>query len=213
MELDVITLYRERLRINGKLTNCQTGDRLVTIKTLTLKNPLPPMMSFAHFTGRVIHFGQPRQNQGPKQIDKCTKCLENGHKKSDCTNDWKCLACNKSGHRKGECNLSEAEATDSPSSTPLLPDETVGKTGSDTKRHDTKGKGSPKKKKKHAKQGLLDSFVTKTGSANVTPNKDRRKNVNAKDRSPPTPAEVLAKNPRIDSSESESDTDIDPNSE
>ena len=32
-------LFRERLRVDGKLTNCETGDRLIIIKTL--KNPIP----------------------------------------------------------------------------------------------------------------------------------------------------------------------------
>jgi hypothetical protein len=32
-------LFRERLRVDGKLTNCETGDRLIISKTL--KNPIP----------------------------------------------------------------------------------------------------------------------------------------------------------------------------
>ena len=54
--LDVIQLMRERLRINGKLTNCETGDRLVTVKTLSLKEPLPKSIQFGQFIGRVLQY-------------------------------------------------------------------------------------------------------------------------------------------------------------
>ena len=39
-DIEVISSMREKLRINGKLINCETGDRIVTVKASTLKEPL-----------------------------------------------------------------------------------------------------------------------------------------------------------------------------
>jgi len=38
-EAEVISMYREKLRINNKLTNCETGDRIVIVKASTLATP------------------------------------------------------------------------------------------------------------------------------------------------------------------------------
>ena len=82
-------------------------------------------------------------------------------------------------------------------------DETVGNTSSDAKLKSKKSKRSDKKDKR-LRQGVMDDYLKKTGSAKETPNKDRQKNIDAKGRSPPTPAEGLnVKKNRIESSESE----------
>ena len=79
--IDVISVYREKLRINGKLTNCATGDRIFIIKTLTLKEPLPRFMEFGRFKGRVIHPGQANgDGSTANRPVKCSKCLEDGHR-------------------------------------------------------------------------------------------------------------------------------------
>ena len=49
--LDVISLFREKLRINGKLVNCETGDRIVSVKALSVKEPLNRFITIAQFTG------------------------------------------------------------------------------------------------------------------------------------------------------------------
>ena len=41
-------------RVNRKLTNCETGDRLVVVKTTSLKDPLTYFMVFGMFTARVF---------------------------------------------------------------------------------------------------------------------------------------------------------------
>ena len=111
-ELEVISLMREKLRINGKLVNCETGDRIVTIKASTLKEPLARFMSFAQFTGKVFH---PGQDNNKKKL-KCSKCLEEGHTFKSCLNDWKCTNCFEIGHKQDVC-----EADYSPVKTPLHP--------------------------------------------------------------------------------------------
>lgn len=111
--IDVISCIRERLRIHEKLTNCETGDRLYTVKRISLKEPLPKYMIFGKFGGRVIHFGQDTRDSA---TDKCTKCLETGHRFSTCPNEIKCQACLKTGHKKGECVLN-ATPVDTPKQT------------------------------------------------------------------------------------------------
>ena len=82
-ELEVISMMRKKLRINGKLVNRETGDRIVTIKTSILKEPLPSFMAFAQFTGKVYNPGQDNN----KKKCKCSKCLEEGHTFKTCVND------------------------------------------------------------------------------------------------------------------------------
>lgn len=67
-KLEVIVCCREKLRVDGKLTNCATGDRLVAVKTSTLTEPLPHVMNFGHFVGRVLHMGQPNQNINNRRL-------------------------------------------------------------------------------------------------------------------------------------------------
>lgn len=81
---DVINVTREKLRINGKLTNCETGDRLITVKASSLKEPLPNFMAFGLFKARVFHAGQKTGTQPEKR---CSKCLQTGHKFNECEND------------------------------------------------------------------------------------------------------------------------------
>lgn len=106
--LTIISQYREKLRINGKLTNCATGDRIFIVKESTLKTPLPQYMQFGHFTGRVFHFGQ---NIKPKKLQ-CTKCLQDGHNFAECPNDWICLLCKQTGHKQSDCNTADTASED-----------------------------------------------------------------------------------------------------
>ncbi|CAC5403303.1 CNBP [Mytilus coruscus] len=41
-------------------------------------------------------------NQNNTEIE-CTKCLQKGHKKTDCNNDWKCKTCGANGHISKDC--------------------------------------------------------------------------------------------------------------
>ncbi|VDI75940.1 Hypothetical predicted protein [Mytilus galloprovincialis] len=84
---EIFKLYRERLRVDGLVTNCQTGDRIAIVAPLI--KPLP----------RTLFIGK-------------YKALK-GHKYAQCPNDWVCRQCHKEGHRQAECDspLSEVDET------------------------------------------------------------------------------------------------------
>jgi hypothetical protein len=46
-------IFRDRLRVDGKLTNCETGDRLVISKLLS--KPIPRMLKIGKYIARVFH--------------------------------------------------------------------------------------------------------------------------------------------------------------
>lgn len=88
-------MYRERLRVNGLLTNCETGDRLITVKKL--ESPLPTLMQIGKYRAVVKHKGQINENIT------CNNCLAKGHVSKDCKSDKFCRECRKAGHIKSEC--------------------------------------------------------------------------------------------------------------
>ena len=115
--LDVISCTREKLRINGKLTNCDTGDRLVMVQTLSLKEPLGRFINIGKFKAKVIHRNQGKNQNRPQ---KCLKCLETGHVIATCENEWRCMQCKLSGHKKADCPLVTLEESESSANlTPL----------------------------------------------------------------------------------------------
>lgn len=103
---------KRKLRIKGKLTNCETGDSIVLFKSSTLQEHLHRFMSFGQFKAKVIHRGQ------VKPVQNCTKCLENGHIANACKNDWKCVQCKATGHRKGDCPLNDVSSSETEGETP-----------------------------------------------------------------------------------------------
>lgn len=193
--LEVITLYREKLRINNKLTNCETGDRLVTVKSNTLQKPLPRFMNFGNFEARVIHTGQLKPgDENSARPKKCTKCLMDGHTFSTCPNDWVCNSCHKEGHKMSDCYKLDTEPggsvsneseesdhsqadVDESSVLPKPPENTDTGPSSPTSSSLTdKGRGE-----------LLQKSMVDFLTPNITPNKDKPKLVI--ERSPPTPAD------------------------
>ena len=86
-------IIHDRLRVDGKLTDCLTGDRIVYIERP--KQSLPRSITFGLFHGRVFHPGQ--QPDDSSNVT-CSKCLVTGHHRSKCTQDVKCKLCHKSGH-------------------------------------------------------------------------------------------------------------------
>ena len=89
-------MTRTRLRVNGKLTLCETGDRSVIIKIPC--KPLPRKVQFGAFTGRIYHDGQLKSTQT------CGKRLQQGHFASVCKNEIVCIVCKKTGHKKNNCD-------------------------------------------------------------------------------------------------------------
>lgn len=98
--------YRERLRVDSMLTNCQTGDRIVI--SSPLETPLPRNILIGKYRATIIHRGQILPNQELK----CNKCLQMGHKQSACMNDWCCTTCGKDGHKRNECTSSLSSDSD-----------------------------------------------------------------------------------------------------
>lgn len=209
-QIEVINSQKEKLRVNGKLTNCSTGDRLVFVKTSTLDEPLPHTMQFGQFIGRVIHPGQ-LNNKAQTKTMKCTKCHEEGHRFGQCTNEWVCNNCKQTGHKQSECPL---DITKPKSETSTLVDDTDNAQNSDEESDtddddtgSTDTKPVPQSKKSASSgnrarsssnthtpthgsgQSSMDRFVSKMAPNTATPNTPRASSVT--ERSPPTPVEVL----------------------
>ena len=53
---DIVTCFRERLRIDFQLTNCKTGDRILICKPF--QPPLPKSMKIGKYWASIFHFGQ-----------------------------------------------------------------------------------------------------------------------------------------------------------
>ncbi|CAC5366949.1 unnamed protein product [Mytilus coruscus] len=184
---------RERLRIDGKVTNCETGDRLV--------------ISQPEFQGRpnlVSYEG----------VKKCHKCLKPGHVMYNCPNDWVCRICNISGHKMIDCptelqthNGMEQEVNDKHEETnteqvinenskddehtEVNEDEPVTEKQSKTKeKHNTGKLGSKKSGMKTnddnagRSQQSIDKFMR-------TPNNQRGLGSRTHSHTPPTPPEAL----------------------
>ena len=96
---------RQLLRVDGQLTNCQTGGRNVYVKLPEDKH-LPRSME------TVYYRDQPSSTYSGKFIAEvtCKKCLLQGHHAAFCKNDWVCTACRRPGHKRGECPLDETTA-------------------------------------------------------------------------------------------------------
>ena len=93
----VHTLFRERLRVDGRVTNCQTGDRIAICDPIP--NPLPKTLFIGKYKAVVLHRGQ----VDTRTNIKCNKCLQEGHKSYECPNDWVCRTCGGSGHKASYC--------------------------------------------------------------------------------------------------------------
>ena len=95
-------IFREKLRVDGRLTNCDTGDRLVISKPLP--HPLPRSLQIGKYWGRIFHPGQVEtDNQNRENNKNCHKCLKPGHFMYQCKSDWVCRSCNQKGHKMEDC--------------------------------------------------------------------------------------------------------------
>ena len=101
---DIQGLFRERLRVKGKVTNCETGDRLVICKFL--EKSIPRNLQIGKYMGKIFHSGQLEKfkNRNPDDsVKTCHKYLKPGHLMFECPNDWVCRKCEQSGHNIMDC--------------------------------------------------------------------------------------------------------------
>ncbi|CAG2192536.1 unnamed protein product [Mytilus edulis] len=102
---DIQSLFRECLRINGKVTACQTGDRVVISKVLD--KVVPRNLQIGKYMARVFHAGQPEFNRSinydtSSNVKKCHKCL-----KPDCQSD---LLTENENSENLDVNVQESES-------------------------------------------------------------------------------------------------------
>ena len=93
----------EKLRVDGKLTQCETGDRILFVKPL--KEPLQKTIKVGMFRATIYHVGQSPRTQT------CGKCLQEGHRFNECDNDWVCRSCKECGHKIADCPYAEVSET------------------------------------------------------------------------------------------------------
>ena len=97
--IEVMSINRERLRVDNLVTQCWTGDRLVVCKKFD--TPLSRFLTIGKYTARVYHFGQLKDTD----MFLCNKCQLKGHNIHNCPNEWKCRLCNQNGHKMLECPI------------------------------------------------------------------------------------------------------------
>ncbi|CAG2238920.1 unnamed protein product [Mytilus edulis] len=97
--IDVISINRERLRVDNLVTHCWTGDRIVLCKKFD--KPLSRFLTIGKYTARVYHFGQLKDTD----MFLCNKCQLKGHNIHNCPNEWKCRLCNQNGHKMLESSF------------------------------------------------------------------------------------------------------------
>ncbi|VDI79255.1 Hypothetical predicted protein [Mytilus galloprovincialis] len=114
--LNILNYHRERLRIDGLVTNCQTGDRIFHCEPFP--HTIPRNVKLGKYRGLIFYKGQINENNTDIE---CSKCLQKGHKKTNCSNDWKCKTCGANGHISKNCTsefdknsqiVSESESTE-----------------------------------------------------------------------------------------------------
>lgn len=97
-KLNILNYHRERLRVDGFLTDCQTGDRIFHCEPF--EQTIPRNVKIGKYLALIFYKGQINQDDTKIQ---CSKCLQKGHKKTDCNNDWKCKTCGENGHIAKDC--------------------------------------------------------------------------------------------------------------
>ena len=91
----------QRLRVDGQLTDCFTGDRIVYIRQPS--TPLPRNMNFGLFKAKVFHYGQLPSTTSSTVV--CSRCLDRGHHRSQCSNPVVCRRCKQPGHLQLQCSV------------------------------------------------------------------------------------------------------------
>ena len=203
---------REKLRVDGKLTNCETGDRIVFVKPL--KEPLPKLMRIGLFRASVFHVGQGSKAQT------CGKCLQEGHRTDECVNDWVCKQCKTTGHKSDACPIdiqmpvdrdqrSENQPTVS-NMTEIIAEQMPEDKTETGQREITKKESRRKKKGKKQKARKNGSKPIESYFKSASKDGDKlQKNKSSVCRSPPTPIDELKtqKKSKLDDSSDISSSD------
>ena len=105
-------IERQLLRIDGKLTSCQTGGRSVFLELPDGKH-LPRHLEMGRYRSSVYYRNQPLHVGRFNPDVTCKKCLLQGHFANSCPNDWVCTACRRPGHRRGQCPLDDKSTVNS----------------------------------------------------------------------------------------------------
>lgn len=104
------TVTYQRLRVDRRLTDCLTGDRIVYIEQPS--QPLQRDMTFGIFRGKIRHFGQ--TDSFTRSAVVCSKCLAEGHHRSQCSGPVVCRRCKRPGHMQLDCSSSSVTPPTSP---------------------------------------------------------------------------------------------------
>ncbi|VDH92686.1 Hypothetical predicted protein, partial [Mytilus galloprovincialis] len=104
-------LNRERLRVDGLLTECQTGDRILFCDQL--EKPLPRFIRIGKYRAMVFQKDQMPSTKDNHDNLVCNKCFQNGHTFRDCQNDWVCKQCKLPGHKQADFPSFDAQNKES----------------------------------------------------------------------------------------------------
>lgn len=205
---DIQGIFRERLRVDSRLTNCETGDRIIISRTL--KKPIPRTLQIGKYIATVFHSGQPEfenRNKSDASQKLCHKCLQPNHIIQNCPNEWVCKTCHKSGHKMMDCteDIQTHETEDAKDNTSSDEEDDKSETETDDiqtdnievndqetngekqETHTKKAKGKKKKKKETSDsdktQTSIDKFMNTPASGNSSKQMIEH--------TPPTPTDIL----------------------
>ena len=69
-------MHRKQLRVDGRLTSCETGDIIIISKTIT--SPMLKEVKIVRYNAYISNQGQPHLTSSISEIV-CHKCLESGY--------------------------------------------------------------------------------------------------------------------------------------
>lgn len=104
---EVIRVEKEMLKVDGRITNCTTGDRHIFMSTLNvvIPNKLEVKVGAKTFSLSVWYRGQTTKSNTSQQKPKaCFLCGSDSHDSKNCTHSGRvCFTCHKSDHTHTNC--------------------------------------------------------------------------------------------------------------